>query len=233
MEGCENLCLAILSWPRSRSNSIIKFHHTVIQSYSHHEQRRRLWRKSIGEWLLTAILCGSIAGVLQAYSVHETLTNPQRRTFNAIITGLSVGLGLNLIASLKSYAKMMRWRLLASSYRPLDQFDLIMGCHQQINVLQLFLKARRPKHPFIPTFTQLMCLVWVATCVGAALLVAVLGLTYSLEQSSDYLGLTTGNISVVDLSYIGNSNMSVSTYYSELGAAYTYGIQGQGYWVNQ
>jgi hypothetical protein len=204
---------------------------STVQPYSHREQRWRLWRKSIGEWLLTAMLCGSIAAVLKAYSVHKTLTTPQKRTFNAIITGLSVGLGLNLIASLKSYAKMMRWRLLASNYRPLDQFDLIMGCHQQMNVLQLLIKARRPKYPFIPTSTQLMCLVWVATCVGAAILVAVLGLTYSLEQSTDYLGITTGNISMVELSYIGNFNTSLSTYYSELGAAYTYGIQGQNYWV--
>ena len=180
---------------------------------------------------MTAMLTASIVGVLKAYSIRTTLNTRERHAFNAIITGLSVGLSLNLIASLKSYAKMLRWRLLATGYRTLEQFELIMGCDQQINVVKLIFKSWRPKYWFIPSVTQVLCLLWVSIFVGAAILVAVLGLTYSLEQSTLNFGIISGNVSIVDFSYIGSLNTTESTYYTELGAAHTYGILGQDYTV--
>ena len=150
--------------------------------------------------------------------------------FNAIITGLSIALGLNLNASLKSYARMMRWRLLMARYQPLEQFDLIMGCDKLSNVIALFFKSWGSHVRFLPSLTGLLCLLWIVINVGSTILVASLGLTYSLDPSDkivnvDYGGLT----SVVQLAYISDASNSGEkiTYQAQLIAAQQYGITGQ------
>ena len=193
-----------------------------------------MWRLSILEFLITLILCLAIFGLLWGYHSRSTLSVTQKRVFNALVTGLSVALGINLSSSLKSYAKMMRWRLLATGYRPLSQFELIMGCDQQLNVLKLLFTARGGRYPFIPTKTQLFCLLWIAVNLAATILVACIGLTYSLDQSTTTVLTISGGItSVAVLSPIASTseNSTHSTYYTQLTAANQFGIGGQAFGV--
>ena len=47
------------------------------------------------------------------------LTEKQKRTYNAITTGISIALGLNLMSAFKDLALNMRWPILSAKKRNL------------------------------------------------------------------------------------------------------------------
>lgn len=193
----------------------------TTREYSHKIQRKRLWRLTIGEWINTLVLCVAYFGILYAYAQKNTIDVPQRREFNAITTGISLLLGVNLAASLRSYAKLMRWRMLAMCYRPLETFDLVMGCDSLLSVFNLVRKARNPRHRFLPSKTQILCVLWLLVHLAITILVGIIGLNYNLDDSADYVLTKTGDVSIVDLN-------SLSTYDSlqEFSAVQTWGVRG-------
>ncbi len=139
------------------------------REYSRKTQRYRLWRLTIGEFIYTLLICLAYFGILYAYSKKEVINVRQRRIFNSLITGVSLLLGVNLAGSLRSYAKLLRWRMLAVCYRPLETFDLVMGCDSLMNVLKLLWAARDSKHRFLPSRTQIICFTWLLvrkSCCG-------------------------------------------------------------------
>lgn len=193
----------------------------TARPYYHHRQRWRLWRLTIGEWFNTLALCLTYFGILYAYSQKSTMDARQRRIFNALSTGNSLLLGVNLAASLRSYAKLLRWRMLAVCYRPLETFDLVMGCDSLMNVITLLWKAKHSRHKFLPSRTQVFCVLWLLVNLAVTVLVGMIGLTYSLDVSTDFVLTITGNTSVVDL-----SSLLTDDYLSDLGAVQQWGIKG-------
>lgn len=191
------------------------------REYSHKKQRQRLLRLTIGEWINTLVLCIAYFGILYAYSRRLTIGVPQRRIFNALTTGNSLLLGVNLAASLRSYAKLLRWRMLAVCYRPLETFDLVMGCDSLINVFKLLWKARDHKYRYLPSRTQIICVLWILIHVAMTILVGIIGLNYNLEESNDYVLTRNGSISIVDL-----NGLSTGDYSSDLAAVQGWGVRG-------
>lgn len=53
--------------------------------------------------------------------------------------GLSLCLGLNLLASLQNYAGILRWSLLSQRYVSLEVFDLMLGLERLSNVVKLMM----------------------------------------------------------------------------------------------
>jgi hypothetical protein len=115
---------------------------------------------TIGEFFNTVALCLAYFGILYAYAAKTRISVPERRVFNALTTGVSLLLGVNLAASLRSYSKLLRWRILAICYRPLETFDLVMGCDSLMNVMKLLWKARNSRNKFLPSRTQIICFAW-------------------------------------------------------------------------
>jgi hypothetical protein len=115
-------------------------------------------------------------------------------------------------------------------YQPLEQFDLIMGCDRLANVIELFIKSYGSHIPYLPSLTGLACILWLVVNVGVTILVASLGLTYSLEPSSQRVNINYGSLtSVVQLAFISdaaNDNKEINTQASII-AAQQYGITGQ------
>ncbi|KEF57191.1 uncharacterized protein A1O9_07381 [Exophiala aquamarina CBS 119918] len=146
----------------------------------------------------------------------------QRRVFNSLTTGNSLLLGVNLAASLRSYAKLLRWRMLAKCHRPLETFDLVMGCDSVINVLKLLRKAKNSRSKWLPSKTQLLCLFWLLIHLAITVLVGIIGLNYNLETSTDYVILGKGTISILDLDALSTGN-----FLSDLGAVQTWGVRGK------
>jgi hypothetical protein len=186
------------------------------------------------KFLMTLSLCASFAGALIGYQMRWALPNDQKHTFNAVITGLSVALSLNLASSFRYYAQVLRWRFLASALRPLKEFDLLLSCDSQVKVFRLFWEAR--KRPLLQlkflSLTQICCLIWLAVNLSAKVLVEMLGLTYNLDTSPTHLETKTGQISVADLSFIRDVNNNSESnakpgFYQQLSAAQAYGIQAQ------
>ena len=145
------------------------------RQYHHNRQRWRLWRLTIGEFFQTLALCVAYFVILYLYSKMKKISVPQRRIFNALTTGTSLLLGVNIAASLRSYAKLLRWRMLATCYRPLETFDLVMGCDSLMNVVKLCWKARNQRHKFLPSLTQILCFIWLLVHLAVTVLVGIIG----------------------------------------------------------
>lgn len=163
--------------------------------------------------------------VLYLYHRDQTIDRKHRRIFNSLVTGISFFLGINLSASLKSYVKMLRWSILATHYRPLELFDLILGSDAVTNVIKLVWYARKKERPFlinvIVSKTSMLALSWLIIQLGIAVCVGIIGLTYNLDVNVNYVNTQTGNTSSIDLSALATYDYSVS-----LALVNTYGIKG-------
>ena len=73
--------------------------------------------KMLLRWLITVCFALSITGVLIYYSRVPVLSRSMKREFNAVITGLSIGLGLAMVSCLDEMVKDLRWWVLSRRYR--------------------------------------------------------------------------------------------------------------------
>jgi hypothetical protein len=103
----------------SKREGIQPISHTARQ-FEPGRQRRRHWTNSIFQFGVTLFLCGCLAACLAGFQTIPALYTSQKHAFNALVTALSIALGLNLASSFQDYAQMMRWRFLASRYHPSD-----------------------------------------------------------------------------------------------------------------
>ncbi len=140
---------------------------------------------------MSAILCGAIAGSLYGFSTVVGMTPALKHVFNALITGLSLCLGITLASSIKGYAQMLRWRFLAAGYRTLQDFELIMNCDSQTKTLRL-LWAGRTRGQWLPNKIQLVAALSIAVNLAFQVFTALIGLTYSIDVSPQYVRLTHG-----------------------------------------
>ena len=202
----------------------------TIRQFKPDHQRRRLFAVGIWQWFITLTLCGLLAACLGVFGNLISMTVTQVKTFNALIVLLSILLGNNLTSSLREYAQMLRWKMLASKYRSLQEFDLLMRCESLRKVMRLFWVARTPGSAwFSLNKAQWLCGLWLGVNILLQVLVALLGLTYNLN-TSDVPERKFGMISVTNLSVVRDVFGSDSpTFDAQLGSANYFGIQGQDY----
>ena len=142
---------------------------------------------SFFQLLVTAFLCACLACVLFGFStIRDGMTNTQKRAYNALVTLFSMLVGLNLASSLKGYAQMMRWRFLASEYRTLQDFELVMQCESQTKVFRL-IWAGRTRGRFWPNGVQILAFLWILINIALQVVTALLGLTYSINISDNFI----------------------------------------------
>ena len=150
------------------------------------------------------------------------------KTFNALVILMSILLGSNLTSSLREYALMVRWRIMAAKYRPLEEFDLLMHIDSLRKVMRLVRVGRTPGSMRLNR-TQAGCIVWLGVNILLQVLVALLGLTYNLN-TAEYPDRHFGKVSIANLSVIRDVWADeYPTFSSQLGSANYYGIQGQDY----
>ncbi|KAH6668242.1 hypothetical protein B0J14DRAFT_157821 [Halenospora varia] len=104
------------------------------------------------------------------------MTSAKKRVFNAIVTGLSIALGLSISSGLKAMALEVRWWILSHQKRSLREVDLILHSGSPSQVFMLALVAPRLK---VITCVFIWLLLNIASQVG----VATLGLTYSTDMN--------------------------------------------------
>ena len=67
--------------------------------FSSKQQTKQLLRKQFFRWLVTAFFIAAIFLTLKVYQSKHYMTGTQKAIYNALITGLSLGLGLNFFVS--------------------------------------------------------------------------------------------------------------------------------------
>ena len=164
----------------------------TVRYFDYRQQRKRLFVNSSFQWLITALFCAGLSAVLYGFTtINIGVTSTTKHIFNALITGLSICLGLNLASSLKGHAQMMRWRFLASGYRSLQDFELVMNCDSQTKTFRLLWAGRTPGR-WYPNKTQLVAFLAITVNLALQVFTALLGLTYSIDLSSEFVRLTYG-----------------------------------------
>ncbi|RVX71420.1 hypothetical protein B0A52_04992 [Exophiala mesophila] len=202
----------------------------TVREFKPHRQRWRLFAQGFRQWFITVLLCGLLAACLGTFGRLLFMTVPQIKAFNALIVLLSMFLGNNLTSSFREMAMLLRWRILSTTYRGLNEFDLIMHCESLRKVVRLAYVARTKGQAwFWLNKTQMLCLTWIAVNVVLQVLVALLGLTYNLDTSS-YPARKFGEISIANYTIIRDVWASETPSLSaQFGSANSYGIQGQDY----
>ena len=201
---------------------------TTVRTFDRRKQWSRLFVNGLLQWFVTVGIVLCQFGALYGFSQPLTLSRGQKYTFNAIITLLSLCLGLAIVTALRSYAKLLSWRFLASGYRDLQDFELIMNCDSQSKVLKLLWAGRRPGK-FSLNKTQILCVVSIVLVIGLQIAIGLLGLTYSID-ASEYLDFAPGKVSLVDLSNIyQESTYNETGLGDQTGSSNYYGLIGQSY----
>lgn len=220
--------------------------HHHVKHFDHSEARKYLFKTGGYKLLVTisfsALMCIALKS-WEGFREPVVLSKKDVRIFNSLMIGLSLCLGLNLLASLQNYAGILRWSLLSRRYVSLEAFDLILGLERLSNVVKLmaisFPLIRRRK--WLRKFgwfkhvrqdgtrwTWLVCLIWLGINVGSQVLIAVSSLFYPMNTSINPL-LTNGSAAVADLTrwqLLENPN---STNALNFEAAWMYGMEARAY----
>lgn len=122
-------------------------------------------------------------GVFYGYEKVHVLSKHQRRMFNLLKTGLYLTLGLNLAASLKSMAILVRWRLLARKRHHLEEIDFLLGLQSLIKVFN-YGRHSLTRQPW----TAFACFAWILVNTVGRLSVALTGITYSVCSTLEFCG---------------------------------------------
>ncbi|CAO2650787.1 Nn.00g020790.m01.CDS01 [Neocucurbitaria sp. VM-36] len=191
-------------------------HHHHVKRFDHNESRKNLLKTGASKLLITIFFSAAICLCLKAWEGFRTpvvLSKNDVRIFNALLIGLSLCLGLNILASLKHYASTFRWSFLTRRYVTLEVFDLILHLSSLAKVTKLmiisspgfrgrtFLRRFRWFKDVRDDGTKWMwlaCLLWLAINIGSQILVALLSLFWPMSNSEMPL-LTYGNVTVADL----------------------------------
>jgi len=86
----------------------------TVREYCRSRQRTRILLNSSTRVLFTMVLCALCAVVLWLYQRKSSLTTQDVQWLTTTMTALPLLVGLNYRSSLHSYAKVFRWRVLAS-----------------------------------------------------------------------------------------------------------------------
>jgi len=84
-------------------------------------QLRHILIGSSTRWFITAGLCAAYIMATRIWAQKGALSEAQKRMYNAISTGISIALGLNMASAFKDLALNMRWPILSARKRNLNE----------------------------------------------------------------------------------------------------------------
>ena len=160
--------------PRSRTPTTFETGNEA--TFDSREQTRRLLSKQFFRWLWTALFVVMILITFRIYNGKRSMTSFQKGTYNAIITGLILGLGLNLTVrstllyntkllsinqfimgqeAFKDLAKVLRWWILSRRKHNARELDLILDLESFFTVVKLGCES------FTKRARLFFCIIWV------------------------------------------------------------------------
>ncbi|KAM5378864.1 hypothetical protein ACJZ2D_004166 [Fusarium nematophilum] len=158
----------------------------------HHPKRlRQALQSNLLRWLITVVFVVAIYIVLWNYSRKDVMSTQTKREFNALIVGMSLGLGLSITFSLEAMAKEIRWWILSLRNWPAREACRVDTKGQGLephNTTDMGIAFT----PYPPLRRRLYLVSQIA--------VATLGLTYSTSAADSVAILKPGNVTIPDMS---------------------------------
>ena len=189
-------------------------HH--IKRFDHREARKSLLITGASKLLITIFFSAAMCVTLKSWEGFRhpvVLSRKDLQIFNSLTIGLSLCLGLNLLASLKHYASVFRWTFLTRRYVSLEVFDLILHLSSLAKVTKLMIISSpgfrgktwlrrfrwfKDVRDDGTKWMWLACLAWLLVNIGSQVLVALLSLFWPTNNSELPL-LVKGDVAVADL----------------------------------
>ncbi|KAI9739038.1 MAG: hypothetical protein M1834_007250 [Cirrosporium novae-zelandiae] len=167
------------------------------RQFKHSKQRIHLLLHGMFQWFITFAFCASIAGCLEGYAARQIFDTKAKHIFNAVITGLSICLGINMGSAFKSMAHNARWWILSrQTYSPLE-FDMILSCESLTTLCQLMWVSRKTWR----WITIGCCVAWISVNMAMQVGVALIGLTYNINDDDNWVLVRSGLTSAADSSH--------------------------------
>ncbi|KAG9247581.1 hypothetical protein BJ878DRAFT_414632 [Calycina marina] len=167
-------------------------------AYKDHSKRQLLvlLGGSTARFLITAGLCAAYILSVKLWQKRAVVDENHKRLFNAVTTGISLGLGLNIASSFKDLALNMRWPILHTRRRNLRELDLILNADSLSKLFKLVFITRRP-------WVIISCVLWLLSNQLAQTGIAVLNLTYGFDVNYSVVLFSDakGNVSIPDMSH--------------------------------
>jgi hypothetical protein len=107
------------------------------------KQLKQLLLDGFGRWSITALLVLCLYLTLWRYSTKSVMSQAGKLRFNALVTGISIALGLNIASSLREMALEMRWWILSRRTRSLYEVDLILNSDSPYHLFKLVMTSPR------------------------------------------------------------------------------------------
>jgi hypothetical protein len=220
------------------------YHNHHVKRFDRNETRRNLWKTGSSQFLVTLLFSALMCICLKAWEgFHDpiVLSKIDIRIFNAVMIGLSLCLGLNLLSSLKHYANTFRWSFLSRKYVSLEIFDLILHSSSLIKVAKLMVVSMpgvrnrkylrrfgwiRDARNDGTRWMWLVCLLWLSINIASQILVALLSLFWPIEASLIPL-MAYGNVAVADMKHWAIDKPDSNA--TSMEAAWMYGMEAMVY----
>ncbi|KAI1204108.1 uncharacterized protein F4807DRAFT_448962 [Annulohypoxylon truncatum] len=149
---------------------------TTAMSFDRLRQARSLLMKFLGRWLLTAAICAAFAVVLKEYDRRPWMEDGSAHIYNAVVSGLTICLSLNIDASLNAFAAAFKWAIASSKQFSPRIFEFILAFdNSKVNAIKLIFWRGVGAW-----WLRLICVLWLFVALAAQVGTALIGLTYSV-----------------------------------------------------
>ncbi|KAF9876820.1 hypothetical protein CkaCkLH20_05666 [Colletotrichum karsti] len=190
--------------------------------------RKTRWKilgKVLSRWAITMAVIVSIYVVVWVYSSKPVMSQKTKRQYNALITGLSIALGIAVASSLNHMVAELRWWILSRRYRSKSKVERILAADNLKHTIMLAVRSKRWTIHVAATG-------WLILSIGSQVGLAAVGLCYSTDTADKQALLVPGNVTISDMTTIGTGKV-VKSNSKALGAqqytANSYGIISQAY----
>ncbi|KAI1456096.1 hypothetical protein F4805DRAFT_433855 [Annulohypoxylon moriforme] len=160
----------------SSSEEVLSSNPSRKKDLTHRQQSRILFFKFLRRWLLTAGICVAFVVVLREYDRKSWMEDGSTHIYNAVVSGLTICLSLNIDASLNAFAAAFKWVILASKQFNPHIFELILAFdNSKVNAIKLIFWRKVGAW-----WLRAICIVWLFITLAAQVGTALIGLTYSV-----------------------------------------------------
>ncbi|KAI8308561.1 hypothetical protein K4K59_010085 [Colletotrichum sp. SAR11_240] len=116
-------------------------------------KRQTRWKviaKVLSRWGITMAVIVSIYIVIWVYSSKPVMSQTTKRQYNALITGLSIALGIAVASSLNHMVAELRWWILSRRYRSKSKVERILAADNLKHTIMLAVRSKHKQALLVP-----------------------------------------------------------------------------------
>ncbi|TDZ13412.1 hypothetical protein C8035_v004432 [Colletotrichum spinosum] len=159
------------------------------------QTRWKMLGKVLSRWAITMVIIVSVYVVIWVYSSKPVMNQTTKRQYNALITGLSIALGIAVASSLNHMIAELRWWILSRRYRSMAKVERILEADNLKHTIMLACRSKRWS-------IHLAALGWFVLTIGSQVGLAAIGLCYSTDTADKRALLVPGNVTIPNMATI-------------------------------